>query len=262
MPYKSNIEIWKDISGHCKKISLSLRKCLSGLSKRDSYNRKERALVHIVRRIDSNLLSIYYLGTLSANRNGNTYLKLSVGLLIRSCLMDCITGLNLANNDENRCNNLLELWNRDYVKALFEEFEVYKDKCSLPLADENIEYIYTMCIEDTFSQDLQFNVSLSELGPMNERSMWKARDPKTIYSDYKTSDGKLKYMKDEISGDDAIGSCVTNLYAYYKYFSQYEHFSERGEGDSLANFGDDNIKFVKVFSYIEEATKYIMEVIQ
>ena len=111
---------------------------------------------------------------------------------------------------------------------------------------------------DTYLNFLDVNKNIDDLEPMKERFMWKVCDPKDIYSEYKRGDGLLKSMKDVLSDDDILGGCVNSLYAYYKYFSQYEHYPEYANSDSLVDFGNDNIRFEKVFDYIECVTKLII----
>lgn len=62
-----------------------------------------------------------------------------------------------------------------------------------------------------------------------------------------------------LSGDPELGGLVCSLYAYYKYFSQYEHFSELGTGDATQDFGEDNIKFPRAFDYIEETLNKMLK---
>lgn len=53
-----------------------------------------------------------------------------------------------------------------------------------------------------------------------------------------------KDLTDFLKGIPEIEAVVTRLYHYYKYFSQYEHFSENGQGDVLVTAeedGNDNI---------------------
>lgn len=156
--------------------------------------------------------------------------------------------------DEETTNRLLDLWNRDYVKALFEEFEVYKDKVDfLGFDDVAIEHIFTMAIEDTHIQHLDLNESLQKIEPGNERRIWKTRNSSDYLPNMDKNELTLKQMAQKLSDDSPVGDCVRNLFAYYKYFSQWEHFSENGAGDVRANFGEDNIDLPKIFPHISQA---------
>ena len=55
-------------------------------------------------------------------------LKLSVGILLRNCYMDALLSLYLCDQDECHVEEIAEVLNADYVKALFVQFEVYRDK--------------------------------------------------------------------------------------------------------------------------------------
>lgn len=256
---ETNLEVWKNIVVRCTDLLSILRPRLLDFCKQEDKNGKSLTLMDLMRRVECNIRTVSVLATLSVKTNGSVYYKLPVGLLVRNCLMDCLTGLYIRQKKDDACSNMMELRNRDYVKALFEEFEVYKDKVSfLKLDDVFLEHIYTMSLEDTFLSELNINENAQIIEPMKERFIWKARNPKDIYADYKKADGQLKSMKDELSNDSVIAGCINNLYAYYKYFSQYEHYSERGYGDCLANFGEDNISFEKVFDYIEKSVQLIV----
>lgn len=248
---EDNARIWKEIALKCKNISSYLIPAFIEFSKCGNKSRKSLTLMNLMRRVECNLKSVYVLSILSLKRDCVLYYKFPVGLLVRSCLMDCITGMYILKNGDKRCDDIINLWNRGYVKALFEEFEVYKDKISFSFSDEFLEHIYTSALEDTFVNYMDLNEKVDKIEPMKERFMWKACDPKKIYPEYRKTDGLLKSMKDELSNDDTLGRYINCIYAYYKYFSQYEHYSELGHGDSLVNFGDDNIRFEKVFDYIE-----------
>ena len=53
---------------------------------------------------------------------------------------------------------------------------------------------------------------------------------------------------------------MTRLNAYYKYFSQYEHFSEQGFGDNLAPFGDDNVSFPAAIDALEKGMGLVVNI--
>ena len=54
---------------------------------------------------------------------------------------------------------------------------------------------------------------------------------------------------------------ATRLYHYYKYFSQYEHFSENGQGDVLASLekdGNDNIHLPSAIKSLSAGVEIVM----
>ncbi len=260
MEQQSNNErVWKEIAFKCKSVSSSIESNLMEFNKCEDASRRFLTFTNLMRRVECNLRTVYILSVLSLKKYNTRYFKLPVGLLVRSCLMDCIIGVYILKNNDKRCDGIVNLWNRDYVKALFDEYKVYKDRTTLPFSDELLEHVYTMVLEDTFLNYLDINDKIDKIEHMKERFIWKACDPKDVYSEYKKTDGLLKSMKDELSNDDELGGYMNCLYAYYKYFSQYAHYSEMGYGDALANFGNDNIRFEKVFDYIEDIVQLIVD---
>ena len=54
---------------------------------------------------------------------------------------------------------------------------------------------------------------------------------------------------------------ATRLFHYYKYFSQYEHFSENGQGDALASSekdGNDNIHLPSAIRALNSGLEIVM----
>ena len=222
-------------------------------------NPRTAGVACITYRILRNLRAVHVLSVESTKRPDSVFLKLPIGLIIRNCLMDGILALYIVNNNDEVCKNLNALGNRNYVNALFDEYEVYRDKLTFPVDNVVSEHLYTMAIEDTFLEDLSINENNGTIIPLNERYTWRAREFKDIYEGCKRSDADIRNMKDKLTCNRDIEDCVRCLYAYYKYFSQFEHYSQRGDGDSLADFGNDNIKFEKVFIHLENCIKYLVE---
>ena len=85
-----------------------------------------------------------------------SYLKLSIGILLRNCFMDLLLGLYICDMDDEHVEEIAEVLNLNYVKALFEQFEVYRDKIEDVNFDEDfLEHMYTMSIEDNCLQYLE-----------------------------------------------------------------------------------------------------------
>lgn len=213
----------------------------------------------LTKRILTNLRAILELAIVSYNNDGNHLFKLPVGILLRNSITDCIIGLYFKKQDDVALRQILEKLNHDYVNALFEEFEVYRDKISFSKYDDEFaEHIYTLSLEDTFFHYLEFNEKRKDSGTFKERSEWKVKSQKKYLP--KSVEGKthLKNMHQILSKDSQLSSCANSLYAYYKYFSQWEHFSERGAGDVFAKFGEDNIKILMIFGHINTALDFIL----
>lgn len=68
-------------------------------------------------------------------------------------------------------------------------------------------------------------------------------------------------LKDFLIGFPEIEGVVTRLYHYFKYFSQYEHFSENGQGDVLVTAeedGNDNIHLPSAIRALSAGVEEIM----
>jgi hypothetical protein len=251
---EDNKKVWHIIIIECVKLIKSRFPTLQSLAEQKNKSRKEVALYEIYRRVMVNIRAVFELSKSAYQNEGSLSMKLPVGILLRNCISDIITAFFLSQKDEKATGQLLDLWNRDYVKALFEEFEVYKDKIDfLGFEDTVNEHIFTMAIEDTYIQHLDLNENYNQIEPGKERMMWKTRKNADYIPDMDKNDLTLKQMAQKLSSDKQVGSCAKNLYAYYKYFSQWEHFSENGAGDAQANFGEDNINLPKVFPHISQA---------
>lgn len=257
-----NRHTWQTIAEKTSELIaliLAYRETFRGIPTKES---KAFTISRLVHRVMRNLRGILAMAQLSADYENSTFLKLPVGLLIRNCLMDMIMALNISKHDEETCSNQMKLANHKYVKALFEEYEVYRDKIDWEEDEAEKEQMYTMALEDAYLPELEFNqaqwdkfLRAGEIEPKKERYIWKERDLKAIFKDTVKPSDQIKELKEKVSTDEEIGDCVRTLYAYYKYFSQYEHYSERGDGDSLADFGKDNIRFEKVFDHLKTAVK-------
>ncbi|MDE6272182.1 MAG: hypothetical protein K2M31_04155 [Muribaculaceae bacterium] len=258
---ESNRAVWKIISDEVSILLnyiLKYQKMLKMHSKRDD---RIGIIISIIYRIIRNIRAVLLLSAESAKKEDSIFMKLPVGILIRNCIMDGILAMHIANNNDQVCKNLMALSNRNYLNALFEEFEVYRDKLGDDFDEVTSEHMYTMAIEDTYLNELQWNEGNKKIEPLNERNIWKATNYRDIYEGCKKADIDLKNIMDFLCNDNKTRECVKNLYAYYKYFSQYEHFSQRGDGDSLADFGFDNIRFEKAIIHLQECIKFLIEII-
>lgn len=251
----STIESWTKIGSECNKAREVLLRNRSRIHKAIESGDVNRTVTKLLRRIFRNLTAIQQLVIVSCSHDGSILLKLPIGLLVRNCLMDGIIGLRIVKMSDGDCRSLLDLWNRDYVAAMYEQKDVYKDKLGeFNCDDEEIMHFFVLALEDAFFTELDFNRGYDvELGS------WKVRPRHDVYEGYKACDGQLKSMKDDIVKDDEVGECVRIIYAYYKYFSQYEHYSDRGNGDASAPFGEDNIRFEKVFTRLRWCLELIIK---
>jgi hypothetical protein len=199
--------------------------------------------------MECNVFAVILLAKFSLQRNGSVHLKLPVGLLLRNCFSDCILGLYVSKLPLNELKRYKKTLREEYVKSCLEMEEVYKDKISdIGLSQSVVDGMYTLQLEDTFLSYLSFNEQW-ELYP--NQIPWKVE-----LSDKHVS---IKQMKVALESKPSISTLVRKLYAYYKYFSQYEHFSDFGHGDSLANFGEDNVSYEKAINALEEGVELLLK---
>ena len=154
-------------------------------------------------------------------------------------------GLHLYQISECEVRKILENLHKEYVRSMFERYELYRDKVNVPFDDALLQRIYTGQLEDLFLEWLDINDKFNMEDDQPIYNMWKTQDIKP-YKTYKA--------KKALSQDPSVTSLASRLYSYFKYFSQYEHFSEPGHGDSLADFGEDNVSFEKALEAIDDAT--------
>ena len=251
---------WRDIIIECAKVYNTHRSNLLVFVKQNKKNRKNIALLLLTKQILSNLRAVFELSKISYQNDGSIFLKQPIGLLLRNCLSDAITGLYFLSLDDKTTDKALDLLNHDYASAKLFQFEVYRDKIKFAnFDDEFAEHMYTLTLEDNFIDHYDLNNQTEEIKPLNERHIWKGSKPSDYIPDGPTVNPQIKSMHDALSSDLDLGSCSDSLYAYYRYFSQWEHFSEYGVGDAMANFGEDNIKFSMVFTHIKTSLDYILK---
>lgn len=254
----NNKHVWREIIIECISIYEKQKIVLRNFIKECEHTHKNNVSFLLARRIISNIRAIVELAGVSYKNDGTLFLKLPVGLLLRNCLTDSITGLYLIKQDNVTFEHIMEKLNHDYTRALFEELEVYRDKLSTKFDDGVLEQIYTLSISDTFYQYLDINKKQKIEGTLYERSIWNVESQEEYMPKGINGNTQMANMARELSKDKYFGDCAKSLYAYYKYYSQWEHFSENGTGDILANFGEDNIKMAMSFRHINTALNFIL----
>lgn len=244
-----NMRTWNAIGQQTTEICRDLRGKLLDYSKREDKQKRDLLMMDLVRRNECNLFAVLILIKTSL-KNGTTYLKLPVGLLLRSCFADCIMGLYVSLLSKDEAKQFAQTLNEEYVASLFSRAEVYKDKVRnvLPYDDEILEGWYTMQIEDNYLHYLAPN---PEETNMNLCTIWKVE--KT--GKHVTLDKMVKAIKKS----DELKILGKQLYAYYKYFSQYEHFSEAAHGDALVDFGLDNVSYEKAIEALRRGMRMILD---
>lgn len=249
---------WIVVNQKCNNLVKGLRKAVFD-KKSTIASKKKRLLLGILMRQCSNLSAIAVLTKVSVGIGNSVLFKLPIGLLLRNCYMDCLLGLYLGSVTEADALEISEVLHIDYAKALFDEFEVYRDKVGdiLPFNDKMLESIYTMNLEDNFLWAYEPNKTPDKTEPCGERYLWKAKNKKEVRSLIPENEVKkelnIKVVFENLQSIPQYSSCAKNLYAYYKYFSQYEHFSESGFGDAIADFSNDNVNFEMALVRLEES---------
>lgn len=170
---------WIVVNQKCNNLVKELRREV--LEKKSTMaSKKERLLLGILMRQCSNLSAIAVLTKVSVGIGNSILFKLPIALLLRNCYMDCLLGLYLVRVTEADALEISEVLHIDYAKALFDEFEVYRDKVGgiLPFNDEMLESIYTMNLEDNFLWAYEPNKDYDQIESFGERYLWKARNKK------------------------------------------------------------------------------------
>lgn len=168
-----NIQTWKTMGKTIAQLCYDLRGKLLAYCKVENRQKRDLLMMDLVRRNECNLFAVLILIKASL-KNGTTYLKLPVGLLLRSCFADCIMGLYVSILSKDEAKQFAQTLNEEYVASLFSRAEVYKDKVRnvLPYDDEILEGWYTMQIEDNYLHYLAPNPEETNM----KYGKWKRRE--------------------------------------------------------------------------------------
>jgi hypothetical protein len=185
----------------------------------------------------------------SQKRNNTVFLKLPMGVLLRTVLTDGIHAMFFSSISDTEVGKELESLRMGYAYSLLNRREVYKDKVrhvSPDMDDSLLDMLYNGQLEDNYVDFFDYNEEEGYwIKKLNKQGM-KERGLEKLPTS--TMEGKFIALQ----GDPIFGKLSKRAYQYYKYFSQYEHFSENGQGDILVPFGDDNIHFPSAMGVIEE----------
>ena len=245
-----NMKTWKAMGKAIAQLCYDLRGTLLAYCKVEDKQKRDLLMMDFVRRIECNMFAVLVLTRNAVNRGGTTYLKLPVGLLIRTCLSDCIMGLYVSLLSRDDVEQLSQTLTEEYVASLFSRAEVYKDKVwdIIPGYEDQLDGWYTMQIEDHFIEYLKLKPDATNF---YECSMWEVdKTGKHI---------TLQKMVEALLNNGELKKIGERLYSYYKYFSQYEHFSEASHGDTLVDFGLDNVAFEKAIEALKNGIEIILK---
>lgn len=230
-------------------VSYCFRKAMLSYCLYENKTTRTNVLMDFIRRIEANASGVREMAKATIlTYKSSPYLKLPMGLLIRNCLMDSLQGLYFSTLEDDSFNIALHSFNQDYVKSLPSRFEAYQDRVGSFEDDVLLQQIFGLQIEDVFPEYID----------------WSCFDKKT--RSFKIANKKGQYtlasMYCNLKKNEDYSFLASKLYAYYKKYSQYEHYSQMGNGDSLVPFDEDAPLMAKAYDYIVTATTMIAENIE
>lgn len=223
-------------------------------------DRVEKVTLLLMFRIFSNLYSALLL-TVAALKNGKlSFFQLSIGIVLRCCYTDCLFALYIQRVDAKRAIAELEMRTIEYANSMLERKEVYRDQVrsiAKEFDDELIDHFWELTMEDHFLGLLTFDENMERL-TLTKQSKTQLKE--AGFS--KTKSIATKEMVEFLVNIPELEVVTTRLYHYYKYFSQYEHFSENGQGDVLASAkedGNDNIHFLSAIRALSAGVEEVIK---
>ena len=207
--------------------------------------RVEKVNFLIIFRIYSNLYSSLLL-TVQVLKTGKiSFFQLPIGLLLRCCFTDCLFALYIQRAGKKGAYEELDLRTIEYANSMLERKEVYRDqvKSTGKIFDGAfIDHLWELTLEDKFLGLLTLEDNREELTVKKQSKQQLKGEGFSRVKSITTKD-----VANFLIRIPELEKVATRLYHYYKYFSQYEHFSENGQGDVLASSekdGNDNIHSV------------------
>lgn len=222
--------------------------------------RVEKVTLLLLYRIYSNLFSSLLLTAAAYKKGKVSFYQLPIGIILRCCFTDCLFALYILSVDRERVYEELELRTIEYANSLLERREVYRDQVKSTGAEWNddlIDNFWKLTLEDNFLGLLTFNDNLEDL-TLTKQSRDQLKDAGFA----NTKSVGTKEQKDFLIGIPELEPVATRLFHYYKYFSQYEHFSENGQGDVLVSDekdGSDNIHLPSAIRALSSGVEEVMK---
>lgn len=249
--YAEELRLLKRISNHGKVFP------------RENQERVQKVALLLLYRIYSNLFSALLLTSAVYKKGKASFFQLPIGIVLRCAFTDCIFAFYILSVDMEQADEELDLRSLEYANSLLERREVYRDQVrsvGIDYGDEFIDHMWELTMEDNFLHLLTFDENKVDL-EVTKRSKNQLKG---------AGFSKLKSVGTKDQKDFLINQCgmekvVTRLYHYYKYFSQYEHFSEEGQGDVLVSSeedGNDNIHLPSAIRALSDGVEEIMKLIK
>lgn len=222
--------------------------------------RIEKVKLLLLLRIYSNLYSSLLL-TVQALKTGKiSFFQLPIGLLLRCCYTDCLFALYIQRTDVERAYEELDLRTIEYANSMLERKEVYRDQVKSTgkiFDDDFIDHLWELTMEDNFLGLLTLDDNLEELTVIKQTKQQLKDEGFSRVKSVLTKD-----IVDFLVGIPELEMVATRLFHYYKYFSQYEHFSENGQGDVLASSeenGNDSIHLPSAIRALSAGMEEVMK---
>ncbi len=222
--------------------------------------RVEKVKLLLLYRIYSNLYSSLLLTAQVLKTRKTSFFQLPIGLLLRCCFTDCLFALYIQRTGKKRAFEELDLRTIEYANSMLERKEVYRDQVKSTgkiLDDVFIDHLWELTMEDSFLGLLTLDDNLEGMTVMKQSKQQLKNGGFSKMKSVKTKD-----VVDILIRIPELEKVATRLYHYYKYFSQYEHFSENGQGDVLASsekYGNDNIHLPSAIRALSEGVESVMK---
>ena len=190
--------------------------------------RVEKVKLLLLYRIYSNLYSSLLLTTQVLKTGRISFFQLPIGLLLRCCFTDCLFALYMQRAGKERIYEELDLRTIEYANSMLERKEVYRDQVKstgIIHDDDFIDHLWELTMEDNFLGLLTLDNNLEKL-TVRKQSNCQLKDGGFS----KTKSVRTKDVVEFLNSIPNLEKVPTRLFHYYKYFSQYEHFSENGQG--------------------------------
>ena len=223
--------------------------------------RVESVTLILLYRIYANLFSSLLLTEQALKREKISFYQLPLGIILRCCFTDCLFALFIQRVSKERAYEELDLRRIEYANSMLERKEVYKDqvKSSGDIVDDDfINDMWELSMEDNYLGLLTLaDDNLKDLAVTKKSKDDLKKDGFSRFRSIET-----KKMTEYLSEIPEIKEVSTRLYHYFKYFSQYEHFSENGQGDVFASGekdGNDNIHLPSAVRALSAGVEEIMK---
>ena len=222
--------------------------------------RVEKVKLLILYRIYSNLYSSQLLTARALKTKRISFFQLPIGLLLRCCFTDCLLALYIQRAGKERSCEELDLRIIEYANSMLDRKEVYRDQVKSKGVihdDAFIDHLWKLTMEDNFLGLLTLDDNLEEL-TISKRSKQELKDEGFS----KVHSIKTKDIVTFLAEIPELKKVATRLFHYYKYFSQYEHLSENGQGDVLVSSeedGNDNIHLPSAIRALNSGLEIVMK---